>query len=77
MAQELGNGWVAALDPGSGRTYYANTVTVRTRVSYLPYPHPKIHDVHEGCAAAPTAPASTLRACCVAVGPLVPPSRCV
>lgn len=28
MAQELGNGWVAALDPGSGRTYYANTVTV-------------------------------------------------
>ena len=27
--QELGNGWVAALDPGSGRTYYANTTTVR------------------------------------------------
>ena len=27
MAQELGNGWVAAMDPGSGRTYYANTLT--------------------------------------------------
>ena len=25
---QLPPGWVAAIDPGSGRTYYANTVTV-------------------------------------------------
>jgi len=30
--QDLGNGWMAALDPGSGRTYYANTGTVRSRL---------------------------------------------
>jgi hypothetical protein len=27
MATPIGGDWVAAMDPGSGRTYYANTVT--------------------------------------------------
>ena len=33
-AQELGNGWVAAMDPGSGRTYYANTLSGVTSWEY-------------------------------------------
>ncbi len=30
----LGNGWVAAPDPSSGRTYYANTITGATSWEY-------------------------------------------
>jgi WW domain len=32
--QDLGNGWVAAVDPSSGRTYYANTITQQTSWEY-------------------------------------------
>ncbi len=30
MSTQLANGWVAAVDPGSGRTYYANSLTGAT-----------------------------------------------
>ncbi len=31
MATPIGGNWVAALDPSTGRTYYANTVTAVTQ----------------------------------------------
>lgn len=35
MATDLGNGWMSALDPGgSGRYYYANTITGVTQWEY-------------------------------------------
>ena len=33
-AQDIGMGWVAALDAGSQRTYYANTLTVRALLCF-------------------------------------------
>lgn len=34
---QLPPGWVAAIDPSSGRTYYANTVTVSAQFSPSTY----------------------------------------
>lgn len=43
MSDELPNGWVATVDPDSGETYYANTITGETswelpKVARLVYP---------------------------------------
>lgn len=58
MAQELGMGWVAAPDPSSGRTYYANTVTGATTWEYPA----ELLDAQNAAAAAAAVTATTAAA---------------